>query len=650
MTVIRWAGFEGENRAIHPKLLAETLGTLSRNQKPGRGDLRPWKAPLNAATAPAGRKTIYRMGRDTNVHYWLSWTGRVHVARVSDATDTTERTAYTGDGEPKWTDNTMALTSAPYPTSSRPLGLPVPSSAPLVNALPVAPVDNLGYQHFFISRYTVETRLVDGDVLNFEVADLSTQVVTITAVDGAVTCSSVTTQLDALDGLTATNTASDSDYGEGVLVLSETATFTVKLRTNVTTDATTGEVTETFEDVGASTEVTQPNPTLETCVYVYTWVNDLGWESAPSLPSTALDRDVKAVVEVSGFDVVPSGNHQVNRIRVYRTQTGSDQFMFLREVAYGTSSTTDDNRATGETLASLTWQPPPGDLKCLTALWNGMLAGISGNSVRFCEAYVPYAWPVEYDVIPPNAKPVALGVFGQSLLVLTDGRPLLVSGSGPNGVDQQPLDIPQSCVAPDSVVSMGTGVAWASDDGLCFYGSGGAKILTAGLLTREDWQALKPSSIIGQMYEGLYLGSYDDGSGRKGFFIDPGNPKGVFFLDTGYEAMHLDEFRDQLFVLDGANIKQWDAGAPMTVKARSKVYRQTKPTNFACAEVVADNYPVTFRMYTDGSLRHTQTVANSEPFRLPSGYRAVNFQLEVESTHAVQAVLVGQSMAELTTI
>ena len=40
MAVIRWAGFAGENRAIHPRLLAENLGTLSQNQKPGRGDLR----------------------------------------------------------------------------------------------------------------------------------------------------------------------------------------------------------------------------------------------------------------------------------------------------------------------------------------------------------------------------------------------------------------------------------------------------------------------------------------------------------------------------------------------------------------------------------------------------------------------------------
>lgn len=74
MTIIRWAGFGGENRAIHPKLLGETVGAVSLNQKPGRGDLRPWKSPLTVATVPSGRNTIYRMGRDvaSDSQYWLS--------------------------------------------------------------------------------------------------------------------------------------------------------------------------------------------------------------------------------------------------------------------------------------------------------------------------------------------------------------------------------------------------------------------------------------------------------------------------------------------------------------------------------------------------------------------------------------------------
>ena len=55
MAVLRLSGFAGENRALHPMLLPEAVGVLSNNQKPGRGDLRPWNAPLALATVPAAR-------------------------------------------------------------------------------------------------------------------------------------------------------------------------------------------------------------------------------------------------------------------------------------------------------------------------------------------------------------------------------------------------------------------------------------------------------------------------------------------------------------------------------------------------------------------------------------------------------------------
>jgi hypothetical protein len=279
-------------------------------------------------------------------------------------------------------------------------------------------------------------------------------------------------------------------------------------------------------------------------------------------------------------------------------------------------------------------------------MWNGMMSGISGNSVRICEPYTPYAWPATYEIIPPDSKPVGLGVFGQTLLVLTTGRPLIVQGSTPDGMDQQPLEMSQGCVAARSVVSMGSGVAWASEDGLCWYGAGGARVITNGVMLREDWQALAPSTIIGKMYEGLYLGSYNDGSGRKGFIIDP-NGGGIYFLDVGYEAMYFDSLKDQLYVLNGSNIGKWDAGTSMTYRSRSKPFRQGSPINFAAAVVAANAYPVTFRLYADGVLKHTQTVADRNPFRLPSGYRAFEFQVEIEGTNPVQDVAIATSVEEL---
>jgi hypothetical protein len=224
-----------------------------------------------------------------------------------------------------------------------------------------------------------------------------------------------------------------------------------------------------------------------------------------------------------------------------------------------------------------------------------------------------------------------------------------MSGTSPESMDQQPLEFLQACIAPRSVANMGAGVAWASSDGLCWWGpSTGPRILTAGVMTREDWQALRPETIIGRMYEGLYFGSYDDGSGRKGFMIDPANPTGLYFLDAGYTALHFDELQDQLYVLNGTNVQRWDAGATfMTTRAKSKTFRAPAPTNFACAEVVADAYPVTAKFYADGALKHTQAVTSRMPFFLPAGFMALDWQFEVETTGAVQGIAIAHTMAEL---
>lgn len=557
MTIVRWSGFGGENQAIPAKQLAEGLGTRSRNQKPLRGALRPWRQPVTVASVPAGRQTIYRMGRDvaSDANYWLSWPGVVHAVRGFDEADTTERTFYTGDGTPKVTDNIMALSSAPYPTTSRPLGIPAPATAPTVS----------------------------------------------------------------------------KDSGSW-----------------------TGDVATYF--------------------YIYTYVNDWGWESAPSPPSLQLDRETDATATITSFAAVPAGNYQVNRIRIYRTQTGSSgatEFFFLREIAIGTASTVDDNRELGESLITTTWLSAPSDLSFLTPMWNGMLAGISGNGVRFCEAYVPYAWPVAYDVLPPDSKAVALGVFGQQLLVLTTGRPLLVAGSSPDSLDQMPLEFSQACIAPRSTVSMGVGVAWASNDGLCFYGTGGPRLLTAGVLERDQWQALRPASIIGKFYEGLYFGTYEPviGQPRKAFVIDPGNPAGMYFLDVGYPALHFDELQDQLYVLDGTNVKRWDAGAPMTASATSKEFVLPVATTMTAAEVVADAYPMTARFIAKDvepaavtamlakavpgldspaarTLRYSKTVDSRKPFRLPA-MKAKDWQIEADTTGVVQGAAVASMMDEL---
>ncbi len=543
-------GFAGANKALQPKLLADGVGVSSLNQKPGRGDLRPWRQPLTVASVPSGRKTIYRMGRDVadDSQYWLSWSTIVHAARGFIASDTTERTYFTGSGAPKVTDNTIGLASAPYPSAARELGIPAPSTP-----------------------------------------------------------------------LTLTQSAA-----------------------------------------GTGTD--------ETRFYVQTFVSDRGEESKPSAPTSIVCKP-GAVIDITGLAAAPAGNYGITLRRIYRTVAGTSgnaDFFLLIEIPASNTTAQDNGTAPGaSTLASngpvgttgRAWDVPPTDLKHLTGMWNGMMAGISGRSVRYCEAYRPHAWPIAYETLPPDVTPVALCVWDKNLLVLSTGRPYVVTGSIPSSLGDDPVSFKQSCIAERSPRAVADGVCWAAPDGLAYYGNRAPGIITGGLMTRDDWQALKPATIIGAVYEGLYMGIYEPSSGvLKAFLIDPANPGGIYFLDLGYSAVFVDDLTDALYVLDGTDIKKWDAGAAfMTATFKSRVFQAPRPVNMGYMQVTADNYPVSVTVtarWVDAqgnpqTSTETRSVPSPDTVMLKSGFLADEWQVEVSTAGAVTGIVLADSMLEL---
>lgn len=544
-----WTGFAGANKALESKLLPDGVGVESLNQKPGRGDLRPWRVPIGVATVPSSRKTIYRMGRDVanDTLYWLSWTTMVHVARGFLATDSTERTYYTGSGTPKVTDNTIGLASAPYPSAARELGVPAPTTA----------------------------------------------------------------------------------------------------------------LSMTEDTAGTGTD--------ETRFYLQTFVTDRGEESKPS-PITSFTCKPGAIIDFDTLEAAPAGNYGITLRRIYRTVLGSsnaaDFFRIIEQDASLTTAT-DDGTTTSIVLASngpagedgRAWDMPPADLKHLTPMWNGMMAGISGRSVRYCEAFRPHAWPIGYETLPPDVTPVALAVWDKNLFILTNGRPYVVSGSIPSALGDEPIDFDESCIAERSPVAVRDGVCWSSPDGLAYVGRRAPAVLTQGLMLRDDWQALKPETIIGTQYEGAYMGFYEPSSGvLKAFVIDPMNPTGVYFLDVGYPAAYFDKLTDSLYVLDGTDVKKWDAGASfMTATAKSRVFLTPRPVNLGFMKVTASAFPCTVTITakwfdtagTERTSTETRTVTSSAPITLKSGFLADRWQIEVGTAGAVQGVVLADSMQEL---
>jgi hypothetical protein len=53
------------------------------------------------------------------------------------------------------------------------------------------------------------------------------------------------------------------------------------------------------------------------------------------------------------------------------------------------------------------------------------------------------------------------------------------------------------------------------------------------------------------------------------------------------------------------------------------------------------------KLYADGVLKHTQTVTNSNTFRLPSGYKANEFEIELSGSVPINEVCVYESAEEI---
>jgi len=379
---------------------------------------------------------------------------------------------------------------------------------------------------------------------------------------------------------------------------------------------------------------TEGTGTAGTRFYVSTFVNDIGWESAPSAVSAGLTCNDGAIVAISGLPAAPAGNYGITLRRIYRTQPGSttsSAFLFLREIAIGTTSTTDDASALGEVLPTTGWLPPPSDTKGLIGLWNGMAAAISGKNVIFAEPGNLYAWLVKYD-FPVQNTPVALAKWEQNLLVLTSGAPVLLQGQDPSGMSEQQFAVSAPCIAALSVAEFKHGVCWASNEGLAYSGS--PILLTQNILTPTQWKALVPSSIVAGRWQRFYVASYNDGSGLKGFMFDPLAPaQGIWWLSAGFNACWYDELADALYVLVGGDVKKFDGDtALLTAKFTSKKFHQVAPRNFAWLKVVANAYPVTAKVYCDGVLKATRVVLNENPVTLPGGFLAEDFQIEVQSS------------------
>lgn len=423
---------------------------------------------------------------------------------------------------------------------------------------------------------------------------------------------------------------------------------------------------------------TGPVTTPQLRYYVYTWYSNFNEESVPSPPSVGINvSDGQSVPITIATGTTPPN---IATVRIYRTNGGP--FLFVKEVNIASlPSVTDDvlNADLGEALVSQSFYPPPTNLRGLIALANGSFAGFFDNRVRFSEPYQPHAWPPEYEKIF-DYPVVALGTYGNTLVVATTGYTYLVSGTDPRSLSVDRVPDPYPCVSKRSMVSADRGVIYASGEGLIFVGFGGTQVLTRDLMSREEWQQFNPTSIHGVIFDGRYFGFYES----PHFFasdevVTPSGAGFIFdFNDRTVYAVNEDDLNraDKLVTLPFyasatfANpsvplhfvtnpslttneLYKWEGGQGFEPYVwRSKQFSFPYEVAFAGAKITRQcggEQQVRFRLCDGacGDVLFEREVMTGRPFRLPSRRPRTDWVVEIEGTASVQEIHVSTSFGEL---
>lgn len=772
--------FRGEIPRVTPRGLPDSAAQAAVNARLLSGDLTAWRqfgAEVGLVnTGPV--QSIYRLA-DT---VWLSWDSDVDVARGTTGGDTAYRTYITGPDEytePRVT--TLALASgggAPYPSATRPLGVPAPDSTPTtsigtdpsaddltVDVLDVgdslATVWNTYAEHpseviqsvlggyaLGIENATEETTLcylrryydiaasvsinVSADVMfrdDFEGAGAgagptffvkqvrllvgapASGAMLAVAMDndgflklGTISAwDSHTFSTKAVSALVAT-VAFDTWYtfavrvtlvSEGVydvtasvyagsaLLTTVSSQFTITLGNYVggmlhlqnTDDTRLNTVLDNILVQAAGVY----DPTLVATAYVFTFVNDLGQESAPSLPSATLTRPDGVTVTVTTAVAVPSGvssDYGITTKRIYRAVTGNagTAFQFVAEIPLAQADYVDGltDSELGAVLASDLWVLPPDDLRGILALPNGVMAGFSQNQLCLSAQNYPHAWPVEYRLNTDTAI-VSIGNVDNAVVIGTESHVYVAVGNDPAAYSMSKSEVPYACVSKRSLAYLtGVGVVFAGTDGImAVAGVGQIRNLTEGVFTLRQWQALVPSSIVAVAHNDIYWMAYDTGTAKGCYAIDARpNGFGVVEMAFHFTAAWVDPKTDKFYLvldednepddaslpehpsiplyLDGTTVYEFEGGAGlMNYRWRSKLWL-APPTAFSIAQVRAESYDnLLVRFYADGVQLYEVAVSEETEFVLPMADSSTQFEIEILGTDPVRVVQMAEDVLEL---
>lgn len=583
--------FGGEVPRVTPRLLSENQASVAVNCQLQRGALEALRAPELVKQIGSPAKTIFKH----DVDGWLSW-DRVATAIKSAVLDVSGEKPLGHVFMTGVYDYPVQYLSGGVVTR---LGIPRPTAAPSVTV-----VDDLALGTTEVYGWGAET---SAEVpARYGIENLPTIQEDTATVSGYAD--------DAIDGL-----ESDSDSG-----------------------------------ISRSTS------------YCYTYVRYLAdgiiqQESAPSPPSEVYDIPDGGGCVVSGFTIPDIENLCITHIRLYRTVSGTEtsNFRFVVEIPVDKLSSKYEDTAldvdiSTEILQTSMWDEIPDEAKGIMRTDNGIYACFRGNELLVSEPFVAYAYPEEYRLTVED-KIVALAHSDNTIIMLTEGRPYLATGSDPESLTLTHLPIEQACVSARSVAMIPGGAVYASPDGLMLFSSSEQTILTGETYTREQWRSLSPETLIGTVLDGRYVGFFENTN--RGILISLGAKDVVQIelpADWKVRCLYHHSEDDCVYMSVGTDsgngIYKFESGEPLTYRWRSKPYFTSTLINISAVRVEGDfdgKQSVRLSIYGPGQdrARENLKVSDSRTKRVNVTRSEKSWNIEVAGTVTVYELRMGTSVS-----
>jgi hypothetical protein len=651
------------------RLLSEGFAQVADNVNLLSGEIRPIRRPYMTDAALADSEAVFRAEYLTS-EKWRGWTMDVDIATVPLAPEVEYRYVWTGDGGPKWNRFSTFQTVA----SDLSLGVPAPLAAPAV-----APSGGVGAATSRLYVYTFWS--ADGE----ESAPSPASALTTGKVDDTWAI----TGMSAFPLSTGNISAAALDTpSNGYTQVTVSAANSLRVGDVITIAGVLG-----MTDLNG--------------------VRTVAGIVSPTIFYVALDTS--QIYSAGGTWTRDAPWNTVNMTRRLYRSAGTNATYQL--VAENISATTYNDNITdanipGDELISADWLPPPATLFNVVSLPSGALAGISGSTLYMSEPYQPHAWPLSYQF--GLAYPaVALAAYGTVAVVGTLGQPYMADGVDPASVSLERVDSVWPCLSKRSMCSVGDGVIYATSHGMAYVGAAGPRIWSQPYYTREEWQALLPSSMISATTEGKVFVRYKTATDVVSHILlfMPQEPSASLTrLHIDCVELYADARNGKLYVVDSEGLKEYDAdaGFRLVYQWRSKEYELPKPVNFGAARVefvsemtaadvtaaqaaydaavaaqpakiaggvgaingrrvglnnnsaingytptlppIPDAAYVNFTLYADGEPIFGAVLFDNEAFTLPAGYKSDSYSVQLDGTVRVKNVKIAETMSGLSKV